>query len=102
LTALAAIATTALVFHVVLAPLIPALTGAPALANLLLHTIVPVLCFAGWLLFGPRGVVRARSVRWSLVFPLGWSAHLALVASFYAALTLGLAGVDRAVARRSR
>jgi hypothetical protein len=47
-------------------------TGAAAVANLLLHTIAPILGVVGWLVFGPRGRTELAIVGWSIVFPLLW------------------------------
>ena len=127
---LLAISITALVFHVVLAPMLPALHGALAVANALVHTVAPLLFVAGWVMLGPRGVFQVRSVAASLLFPLAWLlftlirgavsdyypypfldvaaigyarglAHVGLVAVLLLALALALAGIDRARSRRS-
>ncbi|GAA1555932.1 hypothetical protein GCM10009678_43720 [Actinomadura kijaniata] len=68
-----AIVVTGVVYHLVLAGLSD-LQGARAVGSFLLHTASPVLCVAGWLLFGPRGAVTARVVALSLVWPLAWVA----------------------------
>ncbi|GAB2555193.1 Pr6Pr family membrane protein [Kribbella endophytica] len=47
-------------------------TGAAAVANLLLHTIAPILGVVGWLVFGPRGRTSLEIVGWSIVYPLLW------------------------------
>jgi hypothetical protein len=128
--ALLAISITAIVFHLVLAGDIPELTGAAALADTLLHTVVPMLFLAGWLGFGPRGAVRVRTVVCSLVFPLVWlaltlvrgalagyypypfldvadigyarmAANVALIAGLYAGLAVGFGLVDGLVRRAS-
>ncbi|MGH9113626.1 MAG: Pr6Pr family membrane protein, partial [Acidimicrobiales bacterium] len=62
---------TFVVFHAVLSDL-QDLTGQAAVADFLLHTASPVLCVAGWLLFGPRGQTTPRVVALTLVFPLVW------------------------------
>ena len=77
LTGVVAITITFVVFHVALAGL-QDLTGAAALANLLLHTVVPVLAVGGWLVFGPRRATSGRIAALTLVFPFLWSV-LALV-----------------------
>lgn len=71
--ALLSILVTAIVFHAVLARLVDP-TGAAALINHLLHTVVPLLFVAGWIVFGPRGVFHRRAVLLSLTFPLAWLA----------------------------
>lgn len=125
---LAAITITAAVFHIVLAAAIPHLTGAVAVANTLLHTVVPILFVVGWAAFGPRGIVHVRTVLLSLIYPLGWLAltlirgaltdyypypfmdetqigyaqmalNVTLVALLYAALAAGFGAIDRALAR---
>jgi hypothetical protein len=65
------IAVTGVVYHVALAGL-DDLSGWAAVANFLLHTTTPILGVLGWLLFGPRGVIDLRIVRWSIVYPLLW------------------------------
>jgi hypothetical protein len=65
------IAVTGIVYHVALTQL-DELTGGAAVANLLVHTVTPLLGVVGWLIFGPRGQTDARIVAWSLVFPLAW------------------------------
>lgn len=77
LTGVVAIAITFVVFHLALAGL-QDLTGAAATANLLLHTVAPLLAVAGWLVFGPRRATSRRIAALTLVFPLCWSV-LALV-----------------------
>jgi hypothetical protein len=49
-----------------------------------LHIVVPVLTFVGWIAFGPRGFVTRRDILPSLIWPVAW-----LVA------TLGLAPLTR-------
>ena len=47
---------------------------------------MPVLTFAGWVVFGPRGVVRREDLLPSLIWPVAWlAATLALgpVVSWY-------------------
>ena len=73
LTSLVAITVTGVVYHLVLAGLVE-LTRAGAFADLLVHTVVPLLAVLGWLLFGPRGRTSWRVVGLSVVFPLLWLA----------------------------
>jgi hypothetical protein len=61
------------VYHLVLSDLAE-LTGWAAVADLLLHTVAPVLGVLGWLVFGPRGQVGRRVIGWAVVFPLAWVA----------------------------
>jgi hypothetical protein len=69
--ALVDITITALVYHTVLASL-EQLEGHAATADLLLHTVVPIMAVAGWLLFGPRGFATARVAGWALLIPIAW------------------------------
>ena len=73
LAGLIGITITGVVFHLVLAGL-QDLKGAAATADLLLHTVVPVLTVVGWLLFGPRRLTSWRVATLALLFPLGWVA----------------------------
>ncbi len=73
LAALVGITVTGVVFHLVLRQL-QDLQGDAAFADLLLHTVSPVLCVVGWVCFGPRGAVDRRVVARALVFPVGWLA----------------------------
>lgn len=73
LDALLGIAVTGVVFHLALRQL-QDLRGSAAFADLLLHTVSPVMCVLGWLLLGPRGGVSGRVVAWALAFPLLWLA----------------------------
>ncbi|MDQ0374130.1 Pr6Pr family membrane protein [Cellulomonas humilata] len=74
LDALLCIAVTGIVYHTVLAGL-QELTPSGALANLMLHTIVPVGTVVAWLVVGPRPRLSPAVVGWSLVYPLGWIAY---------------------------
>lgn len=71
LIGLVGITLTFVVFQVALKDL-QDLTGAAKLADFLLHTVSPVLCVGGWLVFGPRGLTTRTSVLWALVFLLTW------------------------------
>lgn len=71
LTGLVAITITGIVYHLLLAGLAE-LTAWGTAADLLLHTVVPVLAVVGWLLFGPRGRTSGRIAVLSLVFPALW------------------------------
>jgi hypothetical protein len=71
LDALLGIAVTAAVYHSLLAGLYD-LRGAEEFANQLFHSVSPALAVAGWLVFGPRGLVDARVVLASLLYPLLW------------------------------
>ncbi|SCL32474.1 hypothetical protein GA0070616_4474 [Micromonospora nigra] len=70
---------TGVVYHLVLAnPASPFAMAQPdrafgeALGNQFLHTIVPLLAVADWVLFDRRGRLRPRYAAWWLAFPLGY------------------------------
>lgn len=69
-----AIAVTGVVFHIALSDL-RELTGKEKAADWVLHTASPLLCVAGWLVFGPRGQVTRRVALLSVVFPVAWLAY---------------------------
>ncbi len=48
------------------------LDGAARTADFLLHTLAPILCVLGWLVFGPRGKTSWRVVQLAALFPLAW------------------------------
>ena len=69
LIGLVAITVTFLVFHVVLSGLLDLDTW-EQVGNQLVHTVVPGLAIAGWVMFGPRGRTSPTVVRWTVAFPL--------------------------------
>ena len=71
LDGLIAIAVTGVVFHLTLAQL-QELTGWSAVADFLLHTLSPILCTVGWLVFGPRGALSRRIVLLGVIAPVCW------------------------------
>lgn len=71
LSGLTAIVVTAAVHWVALRPILD-LTGWSAVADTLLHVVVPVLTVAAWLAFGPRPRITWAVVWWSLAFPVAW------------------------------
>lgn len=71
LVALVCIVVTGVVFHLVLASQSHSV-GAGAFANVVQHTIVPIMYPVGWLVFGPRGLLTGRHVAWAIVPPVGW------------------------------
>jgi hypothetical protein len=85
LDAVICIAVTGVVFHLALASL-QELTGWDALADAILHTISPIICVLGWLIFGPRGQLDDRVVRLAVFAPLCWLGY---------ALLYGAAAKDR-------
>jgi hypothetical protein len=64
-------AITGVVFHVALARILE-LDGWAQAANQLQHTAAPVLAVAGWLLFGPRGLLDRRLAVVALSYPVVW------------------------------
>lgn len=74
LDGLVAIAVTGVVFHLTLAQL-QELTGWNAFADFILHTLSPILCVLGWLLFGPRGALSWRVVLLGVIAPVCWLAY---------------------------
>ena len=130
LTALVAITLTFVVFHAVLRDL-QDLTGDAAFADLLLHTVSPLMCAVGWVLFGPRGRTSPRIAALTLAFLLAWGTftlvrgevvgwypypfmdvaehgyprvaiNLVLVAAVFVALAFGADRVDRWLVARRR
>lgn len=73
LTGVVAITITAVVYHTALRDL-RELHDWAWLADVLLHTVVPLLAIGGWLLFGPRRLTAWRTVWLSVVFPACWLA----------------------------
>ena len=85
LASLVGITVTGIVAAVALPPS-PNYTIGSLVCDRLLHIVVPVLTFAGWVVFGPRGVVRREDLLPSLIWPVAWlAATLALgpVVSWY-------------------
>ena len=73
LIGLVAITVTGIVYHVALSNLLT-LAGVHQLANQLVHTVVPLLAVAGWLIAGPRGQTSARAAWLTALYPLCWLA----------------------------
>ena len=71
LDAILCITVTGVVFHLALASL-QELTGWDAVADFLLHTLSPILCPLGWLLFGPRRKLDRRIVGLAVIAPVCW------------------------------
>lgn len=119
---------TFLVFHAVLRDL-QDLTGQAAFADVLLHSVSPVLCVSGWVLFGPRGRLDRRVVALAPGYLLAWGAftlgrgemvgfypypfmdpegkgyprvalNLAIIAVVFVALCAATLALDRRLARR--
>jgi hypothetical protein len=68
LTGLIAITVTFVVFHVALRGLLELDSWAQA-ADMLVHTIVPIMAIVGWLSFGPRGLTSGRVAKLTAIFP---------------------------------
>jgi hypothetical protein len=73
LAGVVAITIVGVVYHTLLAGLYD-LTPWGTAADVLLHTVVPILAVLGWLLFGPRGHTSTRIVGLALLFPICWLA----------------------------
>jgi len=69
LDAIIGITVTGLVAWFLLRPSM-SLTGADALADTLLHVVVPSLALGGWLLFGPRPRIRLTTIGLALIWPV--------------------------------
>jgi hypothetical protein len=78
LASLVGITVTGIVAAIALPPS-PNYTFGSLVCDRLLHIVVPVLTFVGWLVFGPRGLVRREDLLPSLIWPVVWlAATLAL------------------------
>jgi len=73
MTGLVAITITGIVYHVALRGLFDLDSWALA-ADMILHTVVPILAVIGWISFGPGGLTSRRIAVLSLVFPVAWLA----------------------------
>lgn len=73
LSSLIGITVTGVVAAVALPPS-PNYTTANLICDRLLHIVVPVLTFVGWLAFGPRGFVRRSDLAPTLIWPVVWLA----------------------------
>lgn len=62
---------TFIVFQLVLRQL-QDLTGRAAFADVLLHTIAPLMCVTGWVVFGPRGLIDRAAIGLTIVYLLLW------------------------------
>ncbi len=71
LASLIGITVTGVVAAVALPPS-PNYTTANLICDRLLHIVVPVLTFVGWIAFGPRGFVTRRDILPSLIWPVAW------------------------------
>lgn len=66
-----AIALTFVVFYAVLRD-DNDLTGKAQVADFLLHTVSPIMCVSGWLLFGPRRLVDRLAIALTVVYLVLW------------------------------
>jgi hypothetical protein len=66
-----AIAVTGIVYHVALAGLFD-LDSWALTADMILHTVVPLLAVIGWLVYGPRGRTSRLVARYTILFPLAY------------------------------
>jgi hypothetical protein len=71
LAGLAGIIVTFIVYHAAISHLLE-LDGWALAADNLLHTVVPVMAVAGWLLYGPRGMTSARIAILAAIYPVCW------------------------------
>jgi hypothetical protein len=78
LASLVGITVTGVVAFVALPPS-PSYSAVNLVCDRLLHIVVPLLTFVGWIVVGPRGVLRSSDVLPALVWPVVWlGATLAL------------------------
>jgi len=75
LDAVVGIAVTGVVHWFLLRPLLD-LSGANALADRMLHLVVPFLAVVGWLLFGPRPRMERETVLRALIWPVAWLVYI--------------------------
>ena len=71
LIGLVAINVTFIVFHTALSGLVDLDTWAKT-ADTLVHTVVPIMAVAGWIMFGPRGLTSARVAKLTVIYPLAY------------------------------
>jgi len=65
------IALTFVVYHVALSDL-RVLTSGAKFADVMLHTVSPILGVGGWLVFGPRGLTSRAAVWWTTAYVAAW------------------------------
>jgi hypothetical protein len=49
------------------------LTGEAAFADVMLHTVSPILGVGGWLLFGPRRLTDRIVIAWTICYVVAWT-----------------------------
>ncbi|GAA2469434.1 Pr6Pr family membrane protein [Terrabacter carboxydivorans] len=99
LASLIGITVTGVVAAVALPPS-PTYTTANLVCDRLLHVVVPLLTFAGWAVFGPRGRVTREDLLPSLIWPVLWLAATLALGPFvgwypYPFLNVGTIGLGR-------
>ncbi|PWH07097.1 hypothetical protein DEO23_00045 [Brachybacterium endophyticum] len=72
LNAVTGIVITGVVHWFLLRPISETPPGVPALVDTVQHIVVPLLTAVVWIVVGPRGHVRGRTVLGSLLFPLAY------------------------------
>jgi len=77
LIGLVAISVTFIVFHTALSGLVDLDTWAK-IADTLVHTVVPIMAVAGWIMFGPRGLTSARVAKLTVIYPLAYMLFTAI------------------------
>jgi hypothetical protein len=71
LSGVLAMTVTGIVYHVALRGL-HELHGIAKAADVMLHSVTPILALVGWLAFGPRGKISGRIVLLSAAYPVIW------------------------------
>ncbi|MGH6952259.1 MAG: Pr6Pr family membrane protein, partial [Vitreimonas sp.] len=77
LIGLVAITVTFLVFHTAISGLVDLDTWAKT-ADTLVHTVVPIMAVAGWIMFGPRDLTSARVAKLTVIYPLAYMLFTAI------------------------
>lgn len=54
-----------------------------AVADTLLHVVVPLLVLVGWLLFGPRPRITARTIGLALIWPVLWLGYTLVMGAIH-------------------
>ena len=77
LVGVVAITVTMVIYHLTLAGLVQ-LDTTGQVANQLQHTVVPLLCLVGWLVWGPRGSASPWVAALTVLFPLAYMVFTAV------------------------
>jgi uncharacterized membrane protein len=75
LAALVGIAVTGIVYATVLARVHEPHGWDQTVSNAIFHYVVPILMVVGWLLFGPRPRIEARTIARAAAWPVAWVAY---------------------------